>query len=186
MQKRSPVRARAVSATFKCHLRDIAYSSQYENTYSMFRKKKQDERVNMARAVRDTLTLESQVASSQVTEGERLLQLLRDNAQVAQLRVEEMNEDIGHMLEEFRQEALTPEEAGSTKTGVGSKFDSDVEAPLSVKGSLDDDTSETNESQDDEEEGRVIKDEAVREVSGSIPLTESALKRLNDSDNNLG
>jgi hypothetical protein len=155
----------------------------------MYRKKKQDDRVNIARALRNTLALESQVASSQLTEGERLLELLRDNAQVAQLRVEEMNEDIGHMLEEFRKEAEEVEEveeAGGNKSGDLSKFDSEVEAPLSVDGFLDDDTTDTNESQEDAEEGRVIKDEdvAVQESIGNIPLTESALKQLDD--NNLG
>jgi hypothetical protein len=153
----------------------------------------------MARAARETLVWQSRVASSQVKEGERLLQLLRDDAQVAQLRVEEMNENIGHMMEEFREEAeevAEVGEAGSTKPGNVWKFESEVEASLSAQGIWDDDASETGGSQDNKsikdnevvqtsgskpspEGGRSVEDEVIQ-ASGGILLTESALKELNN------
>ena len=62
---------------------------------------------------------------------------MHDNAQVAQLRVEEMNEN----MEEFCEEAEEVGEVGS-KPGNVSKFNNEVEASLSAQGIWDDEVSE--------------------------------------------
>lgn len=67
-----------------------------------------------------------------------------------------MNKNIGHMMEEFHEEAA---EVGS-KPGNVLKFNSEVEASLSAQGIWDDEeASETSGSQDDDE--RSMKDKVV-------------------------
>jgi len=130
---------------------------------------------NVAHVVRDTLLLESWTASSRVVEGERLLQLLHDEAQVAHVHVKEMDEDIGHMLEEFR------DTAGSIKpSGNVSSCDSEVETPLSVETILEGGTSETSQSQEEMCAKPTRDGEVQAQDNTATPLTESALKRLNE------
>ena len=93
----------------------------------------------IARAERDTLHLESQVAASRVMEGERCLQLLHDEAQVAYIRVWEKDEDIRHMLEHFR-------EIWRAEQNIVSSGPSEMEASLPDKTTSECDASEGDSS----------------------------------------
>lgn len=140
----------------------------------MFDKKAQIQELTIARTMRDTLCLQSQIASNRVLEGEAILQSLRDEAQVAHIRVEEINEDIAHMQEYFR-EIGDPESSDQAPPSID-----EVDIPLSVESISDDVTSVTSRSQG----GERIFIEATRDVevtlattSTATPLTESALKQ---------
>ena len=60
----------------------------------------------MARAHRKTLSSEEQTAQNRVSEAENLLQSLKTEVQVVQLRVQEADEHIGFILEFLRRQRL--------------------------------------------------------------------------------
>lgn len=155
-------------------------SFQFNDTYSVFKRKLLDQQAMIARAERDPLHLESQVAASRVLEGERCLQLLRDEAQVAYIRVREKDEDIGHMLDHFRETLRAEENAVSSGP-------SDLEASLPDETTLDEesDVSEANSSQFiGSEKGVGTKQSEIEGTCTPVtPLMTSALKQLNEEAN---
>ena len=83
---------------------------QYETAYKKFEHKNHRHALQLARAARQSATLEQQLAAQRVKEGELSLEILRSNAQQAQLRLEEANLHVG-VVRAFLHANRIPEDA---------------------------------------------------------------------------
>jgi len=118
-------------------------AKNYTDTYSLFRHKADQQDLINARALSKTLSAEADAAAQRVLLAEAWVQSLRDEAQVARIRFEEAEENIGYIREYIRRQhyfEILPQAAPAPEFQFTPPNDSTA-APSSASSGDDDGTS---------------------------------------------